>query len=74
MTAHMRINWAGAIKSHLDMSHQPYLIVNIFVVVSKRALVVIHDLSDGHLRPKEVSILNMRSKNETMFIYVELGP
>ena len=59
MTAHIRINCARVIEivqTHLVMSHQSDLAMNILVVVSKRALVIINNLSDGHLQSKKISI------------------
>jgi hypothetical protein len=38
------------------MSRQSDLAVNVFIVVTERALVVIHNLSDSHLRSEKVSM------------------
>jgi hypothetical protein len=59
MTAHIRINWAHVIQVHLDRSCQSDLAVNVIVVVSKGALVVIYNLSDSHLRPNTLAYVMM---------------
>jgi hypothetical protein len=61
MTAHIRISWAHVIQAHLVLSCQSDLVVNVIVFVSKGALVVIHNLSDSHLRPKKLACIFMTS-------------
>lgn len=56
MTAHMRVSCAHVIKAHLVMSRQSDLAVNVLIVVTEGALVVIHNLSDSHLRSEKVSM------------------
>ena len=59
MTAHIRISWAHVIQAHLVRSCQSDLTVNVIVVVTKGALVVIHNLSDSHLRPNKLACVMM---------------